>query len=115
MPIRGVASTDTITGTFSLSGLKIAGRVTIVSINDATWTALPPGGALTLRNAICIINTSTVEIKVNYDFPVLLPAGYVGVPLEPNGNQRFYDITPAIPIYAKSFLGTVDITVEELS
>lgn len=92
------------------SGLTIAGRITIVSINNLTWTALP-ATALANRNAICILNTSAVEIKLQYDNTTI---GYVGVPLAVT-NQRFYDITDDIIIYAKSSAGTVDITVEELS
>lgn len=94
----------------NFTGLHIAGKVTIVTLNAATWTALP-AAALANRNAICVINTSGVEIKLNYNSGI---AGYVGVPLDAL-NQRFYDITDAIPIYAKTSAGTHDITVEELS
>lgn len=92
------------------SGLGIAGLVTIVSINSVTWTALP-ATPLTDRNAMCIINTSGVEIKLNYSSSIV---GYVGVPLGVS-NQRFYDISDSIVIYAKSSAGTVDVTIEELS
>lgn len=98
------------TGEFTFSGLGIAGRVTIVSVNDATWTQLP-ATSLASRNGLSIQNLSGVAIKVNYDNT---EPGYVGVVI-PDGGERFYNITDAIPIYAKSASGTVDVTIEELS
>ena len=95
---------------FRPSGLNIAGLITIVSINDSTWTALPIT-PLTDRNAICIQNSSGVEIKINYSSSIV---GYVGISI-PNNGQRYYDITENIVIYAKSSAGNVDVTVEEIS
>lgn len=95
---------------FRPSGLNIAGKITIVSVNSSTWTALP-ATALTDRNAICIQNRSGSEIKLNYDNGV---SGYVGV-VVPNLGERYYDITDNILIYAKSASGTVDVTIEEIS
>lgn len=92
------------------SGLTTAGRISEVAINSVTWTALP-ASPLAARNAMCIINDSAIEIKLNYSS--LVP-GYVGVTLSPN-NQRFYDITDSIIIYAKAASGTPTLTVEELS
>lgn len=97
-------------GTFSPTGLNIAGRVTEVVLNDATWTALP-ATALTSRNAISVQNQSTTAVKVNYDNSV---SGYVGM-LIPAGGERFYDITDSIVMYAKSESGTPTIVVEEIS
>lgn len=102
----------TPTNTTYPSGLTIAGKITIVAITDATWTALPPI-PLNNRNAMAIQNDSGVEIKLQYN---PLEPGYVGVKMSPSV-ERMYDITTGIPIYAKAFPGSgaVNITVEELS
>jgi hypothetical protein len=103
---------NTITGTLKVSGLNIAGRVSIVTIDDVNWTPLP-AVPLDQRNAIGIQNSSAVEIKLNYDPSTI---GYVGVKMGIEG-ERYYDITDAIPIYAKAApgSGTVTVTVEEIS
>ena len=98
------------TGEFSPTGLKVAGLVTIVTIDSTTWTPLP-ATALSGRNAMCIINTGGVEIKLNYSSSIV---GYVGVPLAA-GNQRFYDITENMVVYCKASAGSFSITIEELS
>lgn len=95
---------------FTPSGLRNAGRVTEVQLNSATWTALP-AAALTGRNAIAIQNPTGTEIKINYSSGVV---GYVGMVIGAGG-ERTYDVTDAIPIYAKSASGTPTINVEELS
>ncbi len=100
----------TAKGEFTPSGLKTAGLITIVEVNNSTWTALP-ASALTARNAIAIQNRSGESIKINYDNSVV---GYVGIEIS-DGGERFYDITDAIIIYAKSSASTINIVVEELS
>lgn len=97
-------------GEFRPSGLTIGGKITLVTINDSTWSALPTT-ALTNRNAICIQNRSGQEIKINYDNTVV---GYVGVVL-PDKGERYYDISDSIVIYAKSSSGTANVTVEEIA
>jgi hypothetical protein len=97
-------------GTFSQQGLSTGGRVTEVTLNSSTWTALP-ATPLANRNAISIQNRTGIEIKVNYSSGV---SGYVGMVI-PSGGERFYDITDAIIIYAKSTTGTPTINVEELA
>lgn len=96
--------------TSTVSGLTIAGRVTLVTLNALTWTALPDIPQLALRNAIRIQNQSATEIRLNYD--PLIP-GYEGVWVKPNG-ETYYDIR-TIPIYAKAAAGTPVIAVEEIS
>lgn len=102
----------TISGDFTPSGLNISGRVTEVTINDSSWTALPPV-PLTNRNAISIQNTSGFNMKVNYD-PLLTT--YVGVFI-PNNNERYYDIKDTIIVYGRlapgSGIGVIN--VEELA
>lgn len=100
----------TLTGEISPSGLKNAGRVTEVTINSSSWTALPPT-SLTARNAIGIQNVSAQDIKVNFDTGV---SGFVGM-LIAAGSERTYDITDAITIYGKCTTGSVVINVEEIS
>jgi len=107
-----VVQNQALTGTFSPSGLRIAGRVSVVSIDDTSWTPLP-ATALDARNAMAIQNVSSNEIKLNYDSATV---GYVGVRMFPS-SERFYDITDEIVIYAKAEpgAGTITIVVEELS
>jgi len=93
------------------SGLSIAGRVSVVALSDSAWTELP-ATALADRNAIAIQNQSDYEIKLNYSDSV---SGYVGV-IVPSGAERFYDITPDIPIYARfESGGSGSVVIEELS
>jgi len=101
-----------ITGTLKVSGLTIGGRVTQVTIDDTTWTPLPLV-PLASRNAIGIQNTAGFEIKLQYDPTVV---GYVGVKMGIEG-ERYYDITDAIPIYAKAApgSGTVSVIIEEIA
>ena len=99
-----------IEASFAPSGLRIGGKITIMSINASTWTKIP---AIPLpdRNAISIQNYSGSEIKINYTDSV---GGYVGVAI-PDKGERFYDITETIELYAKSESGVVSITVEEIA
>ncbi len=99
-----------VTGTFTPSGLNVAGLLTEVAIDAVAWTALP-ATPLANRNAISIQNQSGVEIKMQY-----APAtvGYVGVKIAVDG-ERFYDITDNIIVYAKAASGTPTILVEEIS
>ena len=88
----------------------IGGRITEVSVNDSTWTALPTT-ALASRNALTVQNQSDREIKVNYDNT---ESGYVGIIIA-SGGERYYDIADAVTLYAKSESGTVTIAIEELA
>lgn len=106
MPVQSAASSGNVT----VSGLTTGGKVTEVTIDNTTWTALPPS-ALTLRNALAIQNRSGQEMKVNYDNSVV---GYVGMVI-PDGGQRFYDITDSIVIYGKSATSSITINVEEIA
>lgn len=100
-----------VSGTFSPSGLKIAGRVTEVVLSDSAWTALPPGGALANRNAINIQNYDTgTQIKLNFVNNV----GYTGIVINEN-SERNYDITDSIQLYARALVGSPVITIEEIS
>ena len=92
------------------SGLQNGGRISYVTLNAATWTALPPV-ALANRNALSIQNTSGTQIVIEYDNAIV---GYNGVVISP-GAERFYSITDQILIYAKAQAGTPTITIEELS
>jgi hypothetical protein len=105
-----VTSIGTVTGEFTTSGLKIAGKISVVTINDATWTPLP-AVALTNRNAILIQNQTNVQCKINYNQS---EPGYVGIWV--NGNGELYrDIKDTISIFARSSSGNIDLIIEELS
>lgn len=94
------------------SGLTIAGKITIVPIDDTNWTALP-AAPLANRNAICIQNQSATEMKVQFD---ALTVGYVGM-IIPANSERFYDITDSIILYGKCSTGAgpINVAVEEIS
>ena len=94
---------------FRSLGLTTAGLLTEVTLNTATWVALPIT-PLVDRNAISIQNNSGSQIKINYN----QPGGYTGTIIA-NGSERFYNITDNIVIYAKAQAGTPTITVEEIS
>lgn len=106
-----VTVTGTVSGTFQQVGLSIAGRVSVVTINNTTWTALP-SSPLANRNAINVQNMSTQTAKLNYDSGTV---GYVGMTIFANGGERQYAITPAIIVYAKSETSSIDLNIEELS
>jgi hypothetical protein len=102
--------TPSFSGTFTPQGLNIAGRMTEITVNDATWTALP-AVSLPNRNALCIQNQSNVAIKLQYD-PSVLP--YSGI-IVLEGGERTYDIKPNITVYGRSFSGDAIVVAEELS
>lgn len=97
-------------GSFSISGLKIGGRVTEVTLNPTTWTPLP-ATPLANRNAINIQNVAGEEIKLNYTSG---QAGYVGIVVG-SGSERSYDIQDDIVLFAKSISSVVTINVEEIA
>jgi hypothetical protein len=92
------------------AGLTIAGRVTVVTVNNTTWTALP-ATPLSNRNALSIQNFSGQEVKINYSAGIV---GYVGMTI-PNGAERFYNITQNIVVYAMSAVSSCTLNIEELS
>jgi hypothetical protein len=98
-------------GSFSVSGLKVGGLHSVVTLNSATWTALP-ATPLANRNAIAIQNESSTLVKVNFNGAA---SGFVGMSIFPNGGERQYDITEDILIYAKCQSGSVDVTIEEIA
>lgn len=109
LPAVRVTGTN-FSGSFSLTGLTVGGLVTVVTINNSTWTALP-ATALANRNQINIQNESGQNIKLNYDNSV---SGFVGI-LVKNETERQYAIRDTIVIYAKSESSSCNITVEELA
>lgn len=93
------------------SGLTIGGKVTVVTVNDTTWTALPLV-PLAQRNQINIQNDdASIAIKLNYD-PTTV--GYVGMVVGP-GIEKGYAIKDTILIYAKSASGSVVLNIEEIA
>lgn len=110
-PSSPLGGTIAVTGTFTPTGLRVAGKITQVLLSTTSWTALPPGGPLDNRNAINIQNYSGDEIKLQFDPTV---PGYDGVYLN-DQSERNYDIKDTIQIYAKAKTGGSIITVEEIS
>ena len=99
-----------VSGEFTPSGLRIAGRVTEVVLSDTAWTALPPV-PLDNRNALNIQNYSGTQIKINYDPSI---PGYIGVIVD-DQSMRNMDVKNTIMVYAKAEIGNPVIIVEELS
>ena len=100
----------TVNGTLTQSGLSKGGRLTKVTLNAATWTALP-ATPLAGRNGLSIQNTSATQIVLDY---VTTNGAYEGVIMNTSA-ERFYSITDAIIIYAKAQAGTPTIMIEELA
>lgn len=107
-PLDGTVS---VTGEFTPSGLRVAGRVTEVLLSTTSWTALPPGGPLANRNAINVQNYSGDEIRLNYDPTV---AGFKGIILN-DQSERAIDVKDSINLYAKAKIGGTVIIVDEIS
>jgi len=99
-----------VSGTFTPSGLSKEGKITIVTLNSLTWTALP-AVALVDRNGMGIQNDTGIQIKLGYDIG---EAGYVGWNVNANG-EFFIDITDAVIIYGKSASGTPSVTIMEVA
>lgn len=100
-------------GSISPAGLSVAGRVSLVSVNESTWTPVP-ATPLVNRNGLSIQNFETgANCLLNYDNAA---PSTTGVNLVDNA-ERFYTITDTIIIYArvKPGGGTVNLICEELS
>jgi hypothetical protein len=108
---------EDVTGTFTPSGLKTAGKITTVQITD-TATALP-STPLTARNAIAISNLSTSQTlyigfsnSVTADRSIGTNAGWEIGPLEGFN----LDITDSVVIYGITASGmSALIKILELS
>lgn len=92
------------------SGLNIGGKITQVTLNTMSWTALP-ASPLSKRNALAIQNVSDHDILINYDNTAALTDGLKIV----SGNERQYDISDSIIIYAVALSDSPVITVEEIA
>lgn len=91
---------------------KIEGKITVISINEFGWTAIP-ATPLTGRRALNIQNPSGSTIYINYDNAA--PANQ-GIKVASDG-ERSYDAKDSIQYYARASTGAgaVNITVEEIS
>lgn len=92
------------------SGLTIGGKITEVTLNSSTWTALP-ATAFSQRNGMGFQNPSAIEIKVNFDNGV---GTFTGWSVKPNG-ELFIDVSDSVIVYAKSASGTPTVTVMEVA
>ena len=92
------------------NGLRNGGRITQVTLNETTWTALPLT-PLADRNALAIQNFSGKNIAINYSDQIL---NFTGI-IIPDLAERSYNITETIVLYGKSQKGSAVVTVEELS
>ena len=92
------------------SGLTTEGKFTEVNVNNTGWSALP-ATPLTGRNAIAIQNESGQDVKINFDNG---EAGFKGMTIK-SGNERYYDITDDIIVYAKSASSAIVLNIEEIA
>ena len=96
-------------GSVNTSGLKIAGKITQVTLTD-TWQALP-ATPLANRNALVIQNLCGKDMKINYVNNV----AYAGLTIK-NGGERSYNITDDIIVYGRSSVSEgLVIAIEEIS
>ncbi len=108
--------TNSITGEFSVSGLKVGGKITTILVST-TALALP-ATALTDRNAIAIRNLSDTDI-LYIGFDTLITANDVlgttaGWQVGPQENLQF-DITDAVVIYGIAASGSIKVQIMELA
>ena len=108
--VRTKVVSGTITAAYAPSGLRNGGRISFVTVNSTSWTALPLS-PLSDRNGMSIQNQSNVEIAIQY---VDTDPLYRGIKLAPNA-ERFYDIKDTIILSCKSSSGTPEILIEEIS
>ena len=92
------------------SGLTVSGKITVVALNSATWTALPVT-ALTGRNGVGVQNETAIPIKINFDNT---EPGYIGWTINAGG-ELFLDVKDTVIVYAKSSAGTPSVTVMEIA
>ena len=97
-------------GSTPINAASTAGRISVVALNAASWTALPET-PLASRKCIAVQNRSGIDVYLGYDSG---QAGLVGIKIA-DGSERAYDIGPKIVLYAKAASGTPSITVEELA
>ncbi len=108
--------TNSITGEFSVSGLKVGGKITTILVST-TALALP-ATALADRNAIAIRNLSDTDI-LYIGFDTLITANDVlgttaGWQVGPQENLQF-DITDAVVIYGIAASGSIKVQIMELA
>ena len=89
--------------------LNVGGVISSVTLNAATWTALP-ATPYAYRKTISIQNQSSGSIKLNYNASAI---GYTGV-IIPKDGERVYNLSPEVVIYGKCQSGTSTIIVEEV-
>jgi len=92
------------------SGLTIGGKITEVTLNSLTWTALPTT-ALTDRNGLAFQNPNGVEVKIGFDNT---ETGYVGWAVNASG-EFFIDVSDSITVYAKASSGTPKLVIMEVA
>lgn len=108
-----VSITGTVTGTFTQSGLFIAGRHKFVTLDAVSWKPLPPI-PLADRNGISIQNESGINIRIRY-LEGIGDLTYQGSLIPGNFGDRFYNIKDTIVVYGMAASGTPTVTVEEIS
>lgn len=100
-------------GTFTDTGLSIAGLLTVVTVNQLGWTKVPLS-AQPDRNTLSICNLSGELVYYNFTNADVDVAPYIGWPIFDQGIENI-KITDSIDIYVKSSASSVKILVRELS
>lgn len=101
-----------VTGEVTFQGLSIEGKVTLVNLDDTTWTLLP-STALTNRNSITLQNQSDNGRTILINYSNTAPSGE-GIRIE-DGGYRALAIRPGIVVYGRMKVGTGVCAVEELA
>ncbi len=108
--IPDATASTTVSGSVAIEGY-IAGKLTLVEINDTTWTAIPVT-PLADRHAVSIQNRTGQSLYYNWEASDV-DAVYKGW-VVPNGYERSWPVQIGAVLYFKSTSGTVKLMVEEL-
>lgn len=91
-------------------GLRTEGRVSTVAITTGSWSALPTT-PLPNRNAVSVQNQTSQNVLINYNNTAPAGEGMILLP----GDERSYDISNEIILYARATVSSGSLNVEELA
>jgi hypothetical protein len=101
-----------VTGSFSPSGLKTRGLITMLAIDSSQWYEAP-SAPLTGRNNIDIQNPSNSPSDMLWEYDPAAPSTS-GFHVPP-GSDRSVSVQGSIPIYVRLISGSTTVVVEELA
>lgn len=106
-----VDSSGRLKSVAELKGLSVAARITVVSLSETQWTALP---ALPLsgRSSVCIQNQSGTTEAMLLNYSSSAPAE--GIRIE-DGGFRALSLGDGVTLYGRMVVGNGSVAVEELA